>query len=122
MGFFWLFFKRLTQKFLYFLYSFWDVSVLSRKNLFRSLERFIIALCKPFVINFPWFALRYFIFIGACLFKTSIKVLRKCWYSILFISCFNISLSSSALIYHFGNFCSPYSFGKYCFKTVVVSF
>ena len=76
---------------------FWSVFVLSRKNLFRSLERFIIALCKPFVMNFPCFALRYFIFIGVCLFKMSIKILRKCWYSILFISCFNVSLSSSAL-------------------------
>ena len=98
------FFKRLTQKFVYFLYSFRDVSVLSRKNLFRSAERFINALCKPFVMNFPWFPLRYFTFIGACLFKISIKMLRKCWYSIMFMSCFNISLSSSALNSSFRKF------------------
>ena len=35
---FFAFFKRLTQKFICFLYSFWDVFVLSRKNLFGSLE------------------------------------------------------------------------------------
>ena len=73
-------FKRFTQKFRCFLYSFRDISVLSLKNLFLSLERFIIALCKFFVINLPWFALRYFCFIAACLFKTSMKILRKCWY------------------------------------------
>ena len=95
------FFMRLTQNFLCYLYSFLDVSFLSRKILFRSLEHRIIALCKSFVINFPWFALRYFIFIEACLFKISTKMLRKCWYSILLMSCFNISF--------FGNFCSPYS-------------
>ena len=98
------FFKRLKQKFLYILYSFRDVSVLSRKNLFRSLERFIIVLCKPIVMNFPWFAIRYAIFIGACLFKIFIKMLKKCWYSILFMSCFNISLSSSALNSSFRKF------------------
>ena len=57
-----------------FLYSFRDVFFLSRKNVSRSLEHFVISLCKPFVINFAWFALRYFIFIGACLLKISIKM------------------------------------------------
>ena len=35
---FFTFFKKLTQKFICFLYSFWDVFDLSRKNVFRSLE------------------------------------------------------------------------------------
>ena len=35
---FFAFFKMLTQKFICFLYSFWEVFVLSRKKLFRSLE------------------------------------------------------------------------------------
>ena len=35
---FFAFFKRLAQKFICFLYFFWDVFVLSRKNFFRSLE------------------------------------------------------------------------------------
>ena len=36
-------------------------------------------------------------FVGACLFKSSLNVLRKYWYSILLKSYFNISFSSSAL-------------------------
>ena len=82
---------------IYLLFVFFSERFCPRKNLFRSLERFIIALCKPFVMNFPWFDLRYFILVGTCLFKISIKMLRKCWYSILIMSCFNISLSSSDL-------------------------
>ena len=39
-----------------------DISVLSCKNLFLSVERFIIALCKSSDINHPWFALKYFLF------------------------------------------------------------
>ena len=50
-------------------------------------------------MNFPWFALKYLIFIGACLFKISIKMLRKCWYSILFMSSFQ---------YFVVNFCSKF--------------
>ena len=64
------------------------------------------------------------IFIGACLFKIPIKMLRKCWYSILFMSCFNISLSSSAPNSSFRKFLQSlqytifgFGFGKYCFKT-----
>ena len=34
------------------------VSVLSRKNLFQSVESFITVLCKSFVMNFPCFFLR----------------------------------------------------------------
>ena len=92
-----MFFSVFFQKFCCFLYSFRGISVLSLKNFFLSLERFIIALCQPFFIILPWFALRYFCFTAACLLKVSIKTLRKCWYFILFISCFNIPLSSLAL-------------------------
>ena len=49
--------------------------------------------CSYFVINLLWYALRSFCLIGLCLFKISVKRLRKCWYSILFISRFNILLS-----------------------------
>ena len=63
----------------------------------QNLERFIIFFSSSFVINIRLFALRYFCFIGAYLFKISIKTLRKCWYSILYISCFNILFSSAIL-------------------------
>ena len=46
---FFAFFKRLTQKFICFLYSFWDVLVLWRKNLFQSLE--IISKSRKFISN-----------------------------------------------------------------------
>ena len=79
-------------------------------------------------MKFPWFALRYFIFIVVCLFKVFMKMLRGCWYLILFMSYFNISLSSSALNSSFRKFMEPlqftifgFGFGKYCFKIVVVS-
>ena len=98
------FFQEVYGKSSVFLYSFWDISVLSLKNLFLSLERFIITLWKFFAINLPSFALRYFWFTRACLFKIFMKILRKCWHSILLISCFNISLSSSALNLSLQNF------------------
>ena len=60
-----------------FVYLFFSGTILSRKKLYQSLERLIITLCKYFVMNVPWFAL-YFIFIGACLFKMSIKMLKEC--------------------------------------------
>ena len=52
--------KRLPQTFRHFLYYFREVSVLLRKILLRSLERFVIALCSSFFMNLPWCDLRYF--------------------------------------------------------------
>ena len=46
---FFAFFKRLTQKFICFLYSFWDALVLSCKTLFQSLE--IISKSRKFISN-----------------------------------------------------------------------
>ena len=46
---FFAFFKRLTQKFICFLYSFWNALVLSCKNLFQSLE--IISKSRKFISN-----------------------------------------------------------------------
>ena len=91
------FFERFKQNYYCFLHSFRGIPVLSLKNLILRLESFIIVLGKSFVINLLEFALRYFCFMRACLFKISMKILRKYWYSILFILCFNILLSSSTL-------------------------
>ena len=54
MVFFFGFFQEVNTKIHLVFYSFRNVSILSRKNLFPSLDRFIIVLCKPFVMNFPW--------------------------------------------------------------------
>ena len=82
------FFKRFTQNFRCFLSSFRDIFVLSLKI----------------------FALRHFCVIGVFLFKRFKKILRKYLYSILFISCFNISLSNSALNSSLRNFPVVYYF------------
>ena len=71
--------RRLPQKFHCFLCSFLELSVSLRKNFLQSLERFVIALCRSFVMNLPWFSLRYFFFKGTCLLKISVNKFRKCW-------------------------------------------
>ena len=63
-------------------YSSLEISALSRKNVFLSPERFIIVLWRSFVINPPLVCSKIFLFHLACLFKISVKILRK-WYSIL---------------------------------------
>ena len=121
-------FKRLTQGFRWFLYSFWDISVLFLKSVLLSVECFIIFLCKFFVINLFWFALRCFCFIGVCLFDISIKILRKFWNFILLSYhvydmssswALNSSLQNLQQSLWFTTFC--FSLGKYYFRNVVVS-
>ena len=53
ISFFCFFSRGFTQKFRCLLYSFLGISVLWLKNLPVSLERFIITLCKFFVLNLP---------------------------------------------------------------------
>ena len=97
MVFFLSFRRRLQQRSCCFLYSLQEISLLLLKNVLQSLERFIIALCRSFVIDLLKFVLRYFFIKGACLLKLSVNKFRECWHSMLFGSHFKMLLSSSAL-------------------------
>lgn len=115
------FFKKFTQKFPVFCV----ISVILRKNL---LLRIFHDCLQSLFINLPWFSLRYFCFIGTSLFRISIWILRKCWYSILCIFCFNICVVkflSTSIITKFLIVTVLYYFWfqlvKCCFRTVVVS-
>ena len=55
----------------------------------------MIALLSSLVINSPWFALKNFFFTGACLLKTSLKILKKASNSKLYTPSFDSSLSIS---------------------------
>ena len=77
------------------MYSFWDASVLSRKNLFRIHNYFILTFCHELsLVCFKVLNLHRGIFV-----KISIKMLRKCWYFILIMSFFQ---------YFVVNFCSKF--------------
>ena len=92
-GFFREIYTKVSLFFVFFSRCFCPIAqkLISKSRTFHNCLKSVFCNKSPLICS------KILLFHRACLFKISMKILRKCWYSILFMSCFNISLSSSTL-------------------------